>query len=132
MLCHDIVPFATPAQADPGAPDGYAVACGRNPFRDVCRVWHVGQADPSTTEPIASDIPVLVMVAVYDPYKRAREVRRLSAGLTRAQVIKVPHHSYNVFGYYECPRDIRRAWLDNPMAAPADTSCLAKLHDPLA
>ena len=132
MLCHDIVPFATPEQADPGAPDGYAVAYGRNPFRDVCRVWHIGQADPSTSEPIASDIPVLVMVAMYDPYSRAREVRRLTAGLTRAQVIEVPNHSYNVFGYYECPRDIRRAWLDNPMTSPADISCLAKLHDPLA
>jgi pimeloyl-ACP methyl ester carboxylesterase len=132
VLCHDIVPFVTPAEADPGIPDGYAVAYRRNPFREVCRIWHAGQADPSTAEPIASDIPVLIEVAVYDPYSRAREVKRLSAGLTRVQVIEIPNHSYNVFGYYECPRDIRGAWLDNPKTAPADTSCLTKLHDPLS
>jgi len=42
-------------------------------------------------------------------YTRLEEVRRATAGLTHAYLVEVSNHSYNVFGFYECPRNIRRA-----------------------
>jgi len=131
LLCHDIVPFAaaTTPSTD-GEPDGYAVAFGGNPYLDLCDVWDVGRADPETATPVTSEIPILIEVGAFDPYTRLDEVKRATTGLTHAYLVEVPNHSYNVFGFYECPRNVRRAWLDNPGTAPADTSCLAEIHDP--
>lgn len=134
LLCHDVVPFAdpeSPAAAD--EPDGYIVAYRNHPYVDVCDVWDVGEAADEITEPVISDVPVLIEIGAYDPYIRVEEVERGTTGLTHSYAVEVPNHSYNVFGFYECPRNIRRAWLDRPDAAPADTSCLdTEIFDPFA
>jgi len=132
LLCHDVVPFADPASAAAtGEPDGYAVAYRNHPYVDVCDAWDVGEETAEIAEPVTSDVPVLTEVGAYDPYVRLDEVARGTTGLTHAYVVEVPHHSYNVFGFYECPRNIRRAWLDRPDAPPADTSCLeTEIFDP--
>ncbi|MET0642004.1 MAG: alpha/beta fold hydrolase [Jiangellaceae bacterium] len=134
LLCHDVVPFADPASpAAADEPDGYTVAYRNHPYVDVCDVWDVGEAAAEITEPVTSDVPVLIEIGAYDPYLRVDEVERGTTGLTHAYAVEVPNHSYNVFGFYECPRNIRRAWLDRPDAAPADTSCLdTEIFDPFA
>jgi pimeloyl-ACP methyl ester carboxylesterase len=134
IVCRDLVPFAAPAASPTvGETDGYQAAYGRHPYRELCPVWDVGRADPEIATPVASDIPVLIEVGAYDPYTRLDEVRRATGRLTNVYVVEVPNHSYNVFGFYECPRNIRRAWLDNPGMAPTDTTCLTtEIHDPFA
>ena len=132
LLCHDVVPYVDPAPAAvAGEPDGYAVAYRNHPYVDVCDVWEVGEGAVEIAEPVTSDVPVLIEIGAHDPYVRLDEVERSTTGLSQAAVVVVPHHSYNVFGFYECPRTIRRAWLDNPAGAPADTSCLeTEIFDP--
>ena len=77
-------------------------------------------------------MPVLIEIGAYDPVRPgSRKSSASTTGLTHAYAVEVPNHSYNVFGFYECPRNIRRAWLDHPDAAPADTSCLeTEIFDP--
>ncbi|HZY26965.1 MAG TPA: alpha/beta fold hydrolase [Jiangellaceae bacterium] len=132
LVCHDVVPFADLASAAAaGEPDGYSDAYRNHPYVDVCDVWDVGEAAAEIAEPVASDAPVLIEIGAYDPYVRLEEVERGTTGLTHAYPVEVPNHSYNVFGFYECPRNIRRAWLDRPDAPPADTSCLeTEIFDP--
>ncbi|HEX2360457.1 MAG TPA: alpha/beta fold hydrolase [Jiangellaceae bacterium] len=134
LLCHDVVPFADLASAAAaGEPDGYSVAYRNHPYVDVCDVWDVGEAAAEIAEPVTSDVPVLIEIGAYDPYVRLEEVQRGTSSLTHAYAVEVPNHSYNVFGFYECPRNIRRAWLDSPDAAPADTRCLAtEIFDPFS
>ena len=36
---------------------------------------------------------------------------------------EVANETYNEFGYSECPRQVRRAWLDGPTTRVLDTSC---------
>jgi pimeloyl-ACP methyl ester carboxylesterase len=132
LLCHDVVPFAHAAlAATADEPDGYAVAYRNHPYVDVCDVWDVGEAVAEIAEPVTSDVPVLIEIGAYDPDVQLEEVERSTTGLSHAYAVEVPHHSYNVFGFYECPRNIRRAWLDHPDAAPADTGCLeTEIFDP--
>jgi hypothetical protein len=39
----------------------------------------------------------------------------------------VPAQTHNVIGFADCAITIRNAWVDQPDAPPADTSCLATL-----
>ncbi|HEX2361155.1 MAG TPA: alpha/beta hydrolase [Jiangellaceae bacterium] len=133
LLCHDLLPYATTTETATSRdePEGYAVAYRRHPYLDVCDLWDVGEAGTEITESVTSDVPVLIEIGEYDPYVRLDEVEQATAGLTNVYIVEVPHHSYNVFGYFECPRNIRRDWLDNPSAPPADTSCLTtEIVDP--
>ena len=47
-----------------------------------------------------------------------------------AYFYEVPNQSYNAFGFSDCPRLIRNAWIDAIAAAPVDVSCLTAIPRP--
>jgi pimeloyl-ACP methyl ester carboxylesterase len=97
-----------------------------NPIFAACDVWAV-PADPEVARPIDAATPVLAMVGRFDPFTGPSADLVRAAGFEDAIILEVPRHSYNVFGYDECPRQVRRAWLDAHDRAP-DTSCFADLR----
>jgi pimeloyl-ACP methyl ester carboxylesterase len=97
-----------------------------NPFFAACEVWAV-PADPDVAQPIETAIPSLAMVGRFDPFTGPSTDLVMAAGFEDAIVLEVPRHSYNVFGYNECPRQVRREWLDHPDHVP-DASCFADLR----
>jgi pimeloyl-ACP methyl ester carboxylesterase len=130
-VCADILPFVDRG-ADLAAGEDVAGMAGlfeTNPFFSACDAWDVAP-DPSTSAPIETDIPVLVMAGRFDPFTGpTAEVEAAAAGrLSRGVFLEVPGHSYNVFGFNECPRTVRREWLDDPDHVP-DTSCFAEIRN---
>jgi len=132
LLCQDLERGTTAPAAPPAdLPDGYLTAYLPHPYADICETWDVGQVDPETAEGVRSDVPMLVEIGRYDPYTTRDEVEQAFADVPNTHVVVVPNHGYNVFGFYECPRVIRVAWLDAPTAAPSDTACLSTdIDDP--
>jgi pimeloyl-ACP methyl ester carboxylesterase len=125
VLCHDIAPFA-----DRNAPErlaaampGFAGAYGRSPYLDVCQRWPVGAGTARLTEPVRSDVPVLVAIGAFDPYVPEPLVRRSLTGLTLATVIVDPAGGHTVIPQTPCTDDIRTDWLTNPTHPPHD-DCL--------
>jgi pimeloyl-ACP methyl ester carboxylesterase len=125
VLCHDIAPFAdeaAPARLA-GVTPGFAGAYGRSPYLDVCRRWPVGRGSAQLSEPVRSDLPVLVAIGGFDPYAPEPLVRDGLTGLTNATVIVDPVGGHTVIPLSPCTDDIRTAWLDNPTRRPRD-DCL--------
>jgi pimeloyl-ACP methyl ester carboxylesterase len=130
-VCADVMPFVDPS-ALPGAAGGAGVeqAFVGNPFAEACEHWPTTAADSSQIEPIDGDFPVLMMTGQFDSFTGPIEaVQAGSSGLVNALYFEVPNQTYNMFGYNACPRLVRRAWLDDPAAAP-DTSCFAEIAPP--
>ena len=76
---------------------------------------------------MTSSIPMLAMTGQFDPFTGpSTGIEAGAAALDRATFLEIPNQSYNVLGYDQCPRDIRRGWLDDP-DAPLKTGCLADL-----
>ena len=128
-LCADVVPFMDrPAALSPTAATAWlAPTFEHSPLFAACDAWAVRPADPSIAAPVVSDVPALVLVGQFDPYTGPLpELEAALVGLSSATFLEVPNQSYNVFGFNECPRQVRRGWLNDPTAA-LDTACLADL-----
>jgi pimeloyl-ACP methyl ester carboxylesterase len=126
--CAEVLPFVDrdAALAAGGDVPGMAGLFVTNPFFGACDAWDV-PPDPGVAEPIETKIPILVMVGRFDPYSGPSTDLVSAAGLRDAVILEVPAHSYNVFGFNECPRQVRREWLDQPDHVP-DASCFAELR----
>ena len=128
-ICGDVLPYVERDGVFIGRLDvpGMAGVFATNPFFVACDAWDV-DPDPRIGDPIETAIPTLAMVGQFDPFTGPiAAIEAAVAGLSHAVVLEVPNHSYNIFGYDECPRLVRRAWLDNLDVAP-ETGCLADVR----
>jgi hypothetical protein len=96
-------------------------------FVDICQVWDAGRAAPIENV-ISSDVPTLVLVGRFDPYSSRRGLDRALAGLTHHFLVNGRTLSRNLLSY-DCPLEIRNAWIDHP-ESPPDTTCLDDLTSP--
>ena len=126
--CAEVLPFVDPEEMlDAGrSVPGMAGLFETNPFFAACEVWDV-PPDPTVAEPIETAIPILVMVGRFDPFTGPAADLARATGLRHAVVLEVGAHSYNVFGYNECPRQVRREWLDDPDHVP-NSSCFGDIR----
>jgi pimeloyl-ACP methyl ester carboxylesterase len=128
-ICADVLPFVD-REAELAAGKDVAGMAGvfeTNPFFGACEAWDV-EPDPRARGSIETDIPVLALAGQFDPFTGPIGAVAASAtGLERAVFLEVPNQSYNIFGFDECPRAVRREWLDDPDRMP-DTSCFADIR----
>jgi hypothetical protein len=128
-LCRD---YATPdAAALTAAVDGrpaYADVFSPSPLLAPCQAWKVTPAPTFEAGGLTGGIPTLVLRGDFDPYSASSDtVLKAAEGAANVFTLDIPNQSYNTRGYTECPRAIRNAWIDAPLAPPADTSCLAAI-----
>lgn len=128
VQCHDEAPFnAPPAVAA-------AMETVPPPLRNLfflrfqataCPVWAAGDAGPIEDEPVASDIPTLVLAGEYDPVTPPAWGQLTTETLGGGFYFEFPGLSHGVTGA-ECPRRMAAAFVDNPTAAP-DAGCIDRM-----
>jgi pimeloyl-ACP methyl ester carboxylesterase len=107
---------------------GFAEAYGANPYLAACEVWDVGPASTTAHEAVRSDVPTLIMWGEYDAFTPFEPIERAPETLVNASVVAVPYLGQDVFGTYDCTRQIRNAWL--PTLGSPDTACLSSIPAP--
>lgn len=108
---------------------GFAQAYGNSPYLAACEVWDVVPVDPAAHEAVRSDVPTLIMWGEYDAFAPFDPVERAPETLTNANVFAVPYLGQDVFGTYDCTREIRNAWLPTLDPSP-DVECLSTIPAP--
>lgn len=89
----------------------------------VCRVWKVRRASAKENQPVASEIPTLVLGAEYDAYTPPAWGRLVAKTLRRSYFYEVPQVGHGPAFSSACARKIISDFLDNPQTAP-EASCL--------
>lgn len=129
FTCTGQAPFVDPTTiARTTSQAGFAQAYGANPYLAACEVWDVEPIDPAAHEPVRFDAPTLIMWGEYDAFTPFEPIKRAPETLTNASVVAVPYLGQDVFGTYDCPREIRNAWLTT-LGSP-DTTCLSSIPAP--
>jgi len=131
VLCRDEAPFA-----DLGALRGLAAGDPSwfadyvdGPYQHVCDAWSVPAASREVTEPVTSDVPVLIEEGMFSPFVSPSVIVGGITGMPNASLAISPTKGDG--GYFDrarCP-DVRRSFFDDPQAA-VDTGCYAdeRLH----
>ena len=132
LICGDIAPGVDHRRL-------LVSVAGRGPYADLfepsplltaCSVWGVPPKGPPS-ERFPTGIPALVMRGWFDPYSAPpADIREAFKDRPDVYFYEVPNQSYNAFGFSDCPRLIRNAWIDAIAAAPVDVGCLAAIPRP--
>ncbi len=96
----------------------------------VCEIWGAKEAAPIENQPVASDIPTLVLAGEYDPVTPPSWGEMVAQGLNSSFYFEFPGvaHGASVTGG-ECPLSIALAFLDDPTTEP-NGSCLTEMSGP--
>ncbi len=136
VQCREELPFTDPAElATAGDFDPYIkriVESGGStgPFAlEVCELWDVGTADALENEPVASDIPTLVLAGEFDPITPPSWGVLAAETLTNASFFEFPGLGHGTSVSDECALSIALEFLNDPSAEP-DGSCVSAMSGP--
>src|SRR5579871_634908 len=93
---------------------------------DCRKVWKLPLAPPSMHEPVASNIPTLLVSGTFDTLTSLAGAKAASARLSRATIISIPGVGHTVSYQSPCAQEIIVAFYADPNVAP-DTSCVRAL-----
>jgi pimeloyl-ACP methyl ester carboxylesterase len=106
--------------------DGYVRHRGE---LEICAAWGLDPASPLASDPVASDIPTLVLAGRYDPITPPEWSRTAIVNLTNTTIVEFPASGHSVNTDNPCALQITTAFLDNPDKKP-DLSCLETAPKP--
>lgn len=136
VQCREELPFTDPAElATAGDFDPYIkriVESGGStgPFAlEVCELWDVGTADALENEPVASDIPTLVLAGEFDPITPPSWGVLAAETLANASFFEFPGLGHGTSVSDECALSIALEFLNDPSAEP-DGSCVSAMSGP--
>lgn len=92
---------------------------------DICRVWKVKPAKAIANQPVASDIPTLVLAAQYDAYTEPAWGIAVSKGLKNSYFFEIPWAGHGPGFSVPCVSNMIADFLDDPSTAP-NSNCIAK------
>lgn len=96
-----------------------------NSYIDMCGIWQVDELPPLADQPVASDIPALLLSGEFDPITPPENAQLAADTLSNSYVYVNPTGSHGVFGADPCVNQIVRDFLNNPQVAPA-AGCLSR------
>jgi pimeloyl-ACP methyl ester carboxylesterase len=100
------------------------------PVFTICEIWGAKEADAIENEPVASEIPTLVLAGEYDPVTPPAWGEMVAETLSNSFYYEFPGvgHGASISGE-ECPLSIALEFLDDPTTEP-DGSCVADMSSP--
>jgi pimeloyl-ACP methyl ester carboxylesterase len=133
VQCHEEYPFTTPDQyAASVAPypelSEYFLA---NPFfgadaLELCEVWPAGFGGDIENQPVASDLPSLVLAGQFDPITPPSWGRSVADTLSNSYFYEFPSIGHGATFEHDCPRSIAVEFLQDPTTEP-DSSCITSI-----
>jgi len=96
---------------------------------DCRNVWKFPLAPRLMHEPVASNIPTLLVSGTFDTLTSLAGAKAAAARLSRATIISIPGVGHTVSPWSPCAQKIIVAFYNDPNVAP-DTSCVGALKPP--
>jgi pimeloyl-ACP methyl ester carboxylesterase len=91
---------------------------------DICAAAGLEASPPLATEPVESDIPVLVMAGSYDPITPFEWGLTATVNMTNRTLVEFPSTGHSVVKNNPCAVNLISNFMENPMAE-LDLSCVA-------
>lgn len=131
VLCAEDSDYSPNEQNLAGIPPEISRYESLNPkrFLAACRIWDVDPLDPSTDNPVRSDVPTLLLSGWFDPITPDSYAKEAAASLSNhySYIVRTGGHGQAFTN--DCADRIIAGFLDNPNTPP-DASCLEEIASP--
>lgn len=94
---------------------------------NTCKVWSAGQAASEANQPVASEVPTLILNGEFDPITPPAWGFRAAQTLNNVFVYEFPGIGHGASVADKCPLNMMVEFLDDPYQAPAD-SCILEMQ----
>lgn len=118
ITCSEDVPFI-----DEIDESNYTVGTFLGDYRirrevDACKRWPRHAYSEDGTEPVMTDIPVLIVTGSHDPVTPPRWATEMSAGMSNVTLVTVPYMAHSAYGMsnLDCLSTSYEAFFDRPVA----------------
>lgn len=98
-------------------------------IKPICDFWPIGELPADYFEPVASDVPVLLLSGTLDPITPPRYGEEAAATLSNSVHVIVPGVGHGV-GMQGCLPDVMAEFLDDPSPDTLNTNCAIDLKRP--
>lgn len=128
VYCAEDIPFVDWNAAEDAAAgtriDRYLI----DQYRRACGIWPRGAIAASFREPVASNVPTLLMTGRRDPVTPPRTAIEVARTLTRSHVVIFPRggHGSDGLASGDCRAGILKRFLDSADPASVDSGCASQ------
>lgn len=132
VTCAEDVPFIDPNEA--------ATANAGNPFGNyrveqqmrACSLWPRGKIPADYSEPVTSDIPVLIFSGELDPVTPPERGEEVASHLANSKHVIIPHGAHGLDGLtnVDCLDKVMLDFLAKGNARDLDTTCVERVRPP--
>jgi pimeloyl-ACP methyl ester carboxylesterase len=132
VLCSEDVPFIREEEI-PAAVAGTSVGDFRvRKQQATCAGWKAAKIPRSFLEPVASDVPSLILAGELDPAAPPADGEEIGRGLRHSKYVLIPGagHSNNGFKGRECVEGLIAKLVEEGSADRLDGSCVARMERP--
>jgi len=135
VQCHEEFPFSSVEELEealaayPELADLFEDAVVGGLGYEVCESWDSGIADAVENQPVASEIPTLILAGQYDPITPPAWGRLAAETLENANFFEYPGIGHGASVSHECPTSMAAAFFKDPNGAP-DDACMAQMSGP--
>jgi pimeloyl-ACP methyl ester carboxylesterase len=95
----------------------------------ICQFWGMKPVPAVQKEPVMSTIPTLILQGEYDPVTPPANGMLAAQTLSKSYFFLFPGVGHTVSSPYNCPKDVMKAFLENPTEKP-DASCISRMPEP--
>lgn len=132
VTCTEDIPFLTEEEIERRTA---GTASGRYRIEQqqrACSLWPRGELPAGTHEPVATDLPVLLLSGSFDPVTPPSYGEQVAAHLPNGLHVVVPegHHGYDGLSNPECVLDLITDFVDQASFEGLDTTCVDSMERP--
>ncbi|RUO66013.1 alpha/beta hydrolase [Pseudidiomarina planktonica] len=123
VLCSEDLPRATPALLADDANNTFIGGRTAEAFIDMCKPWPSFTPDPSWSEPVQSDKPVLLLSGQLDPVTPVAWGELAASTLTNSRHLVAPFGAHTIASH-TCANRLIANFIESLDAEQLDASCL--------
>lgn len=129
IICSEDLPAITPQEAQEHAKGTFMGTLVYEAWGKACDVWPRGEIEPNYHEPVASDLPVLILSGEFDPVTPPSWGEEAAGTLPNSKRIVVPGVGHGTTSIGCVPKLIAE-FIEAGSAAEIDASCVEKHKRP--
>lgn len=130
VLCSEDIPWIRPEEMARAAAGSYWGTTRYDQLRAACQAWPRAPVPATFTEPVASDVPALLLNGELDPATGPDMARRAAGHLRRSLVVVVPEGSHWFEGMTNaaCVGKLMTDFVDRGSVEGLDPGCAATIR----
>jgi len=130
ITCAEDLPWIKPGEGERMAANTFLGDYRLRQQREACALWPRADIERDYSQPVKSDVPVLILTGEWDPVTPPSNGERVAKTLTNSLHVVVPHgaHGFNGLEGVDCIDNLIVEFIERGITKGLDTACVKNIR----